>query len=81
VFAGAQRIGREVRAGAVVLAWSHTADGHAVRAGALGIANVEIGEHAFRADVRQLKRLLPPELAAKLALPGLQGHLRRFALA
>ncbi len=73
VLAGPQRIGREVRARAVVLTGLRAANRHAVRTAALRVAYLEVREDGLSADVRQGKPLFASELAAQFALP----HLKR----
>ena len=72
VFARPQRVGREVRARAIILARLHAANRDAVGAGVLWVTNLEVGEYGRRADVRQRKPLVPSELAAQSALPGFE---------
>jgi hypothetical protein len=54
-------------------------DRDAVCAGALGVADLEVGEDGLRADVRQRKSLFASEPAAEFALPRLERHLGRLA--
>lgn len=79
VLARTERICREVCARTVALARLRAADRHTVPARVLWVADLEIGEHGFRADVRQLKPLFPSELPPQFTLPRLERHLGRLA--
>src|SRR5205807_422985 len=75
VLAGAEGVGGEVGAGAVVVARPGAADLDAVAAPRLWVGDLELGEEAVAAEVLQAEVLLAPELAAQLPLPLLQAEV------
>jgi hypothetical protein len=75
VLAGAQRVGGEVGAGAIVIAGVAAADVDAVGTLRLGVVDLEFGEDGVLTLVFQAEVLLPAELPAQLDLPVLQRHV------
>ncbi|MFT4247148.1 MAG: hypothetical protein QM581_03790 [Pseudomonas sp.] len=75
VLAGAQLVGAEVRAVALVLARRQAADQHAVGAAGVRVAHAELGEQWLGREIVQHERLLAPELAPQRALPVLRRHV------
>src|SRR5205807_545817 len=78
VLAGAQRVGGEVGAAAMVVARLQSANAHTVRPARLRVGDGELREERLLAEVAKTVFLFAPELAAQLALPVFQRHVLRF---
>lgn len=64
VFAGSKFVGGVIRAGAIVVARLLAANGHAIGALRLRVADAELGKERLRANIFQPERLLATELTA-----------------